>query len=78
MEFGSFDGVIDDDHNGVGLVKISKISVTQDDFFMEGYHLTKFSRPVKNSKLITSVDPDTYNLGRLACFLCHPYLSWGK
>ena len=34
MAFGLFDGGKDDEHNGVGLVEISKLLETQDTFFL--------------------------------------------
>ena len=33
MKFDSFDGGRDDEYNGVGLVKIPQVFVTQDEFF---------------------------------------------
>ena len=36
MEFDLFDGGDDVEHNGIGLVEISKIFVMQDDFFSQG------------------------------------------
>ena len=47
MRIGLFDGGEGDEHNDVGIVEISSIFSTQDNFFSQvGYHLKEYRQPL--------------------------------
>ena len=50
MELGSFDGGMDGGYAGVGFVKISKISDTQDEFLYLTVYKVKLTCPCSKHK----------------------------
>ena len=58
--FGSFDGIGDDELTSVGLAKISKIFVTEDNFFLRGGVL--IDRIYSLSNVILVDEKSTYSI----------------